>query len=244
MPVKGDIIESKKTPGVYAMFDGRGWVPQPQGWAPQAGPHPVKLSDQEDKQMAALRDQAAKSSYTDQQTQRFMQLNHQAPTGPIYGGGAFNPVNWFWPKGENLQAMESITSGLAPAQRIPGSGSSSDKDVEMFRAGLPSIDKWGTSNARIADNLHNVSVQDRARVSFYDQWTQAHGTLNGAAEAFQQKLDEIATAPDQQTASRLVAALVGSSPAPAQPRSPAAPPRKAATPPTTANDGWSVTRVQ
>ncbi|MCR6660728.1 MAG: hypothetical protein NVV72_15790 [Asticcacaulis sp.] len=201
-------------------------------WQALAGPQPVALSTQEEQQMNALRDTAIKSSNTDQQVQRFGKLNEQVSTGFGRGGGGFNPLNWF--NGPNLQAMESITSALAPTQRVPGSGSSSDKDVEMFRKGLPSIDKFGGANAKIIDNLHNQAVQDRARVSFYDKWVQQHGTLNGAPEAFQQQLDAIQNAPNPQVASALVRALTGQAPMTSPQAAPATtprvqPPKKAST---------------
>lgn len=196
-------------------------------WAPLQGPQPVGLSTQESQDMSALRATADKSSNTDQQAQRFGKLNEGVGTGMSHAGGGFNPINWF--NGDKLQTMESITSALAPAQRIPGSGSSSDKDVEMFRKGLPSIDKLGGANAKIIDNLHNQAIQDRARVSFYDQWVQQQGTLNGAQQAFQQKLDEIANAPDPATASALVRALTGSAAPSARPKSPPMKPKPGAT---------------
>lgn len=175
-------------------------------WMPLSGPQPVSLTPKEEADLSALRTTVSKSGNTYQQAERFGKLNEKVATGPGHAGGGFNPINWF--NNSDTQAMQSITDALAPAQRIEGSGSSSDKDVAMFRSALPSIDKYGGANAAIIDNLKNQSVQDRARLNFYEQWAQKQGTLSGAPEAFQQKLDEIANAPDQATASALVQALV------------------------------------
>ncbi len=203
-------------------------------WQPLEGPQPVHLPAQEETQMGALRDQAANMGRTDQEVQRFMSLyqkpgdsiwnaggafnpinafNGKVSTGPARAGGGWNPVNWF--NGDNLQGMDSITEKLAPAQRIAGSGSSSDKDVAGFKKGLPSISKFYNANAGIADDYHNQTVQAQARVKFFEDWVQQHGTLSGASSAFQQKLDEIKALPNgSPQASNLVRQLTGA-PAPA-----------------------------
>ncbi len=95
---------------------------------------------------------------------RFDEINRRTSTGPLLAdvelpfiGNIGSPgrliasaVN---PKlASDYQQMEAITSELAPAMRIPGSGASSDRDVAMFKAALPSVDKFGSANQAISQD--------------------------------------------------------------------------------------------
>jgi len=55
-----------------------------------------------------------------------------------------------------IQAFDSITSKLAPQMRPVGSGSSSDKDVEMFLRSLPSLGNTPEGNQIIAGTFDAV----------------------------------------------------------------------------------------
>lgn len=153
-------------------------------------------SDTDQKAIQALRDQSSKALMTAQQAGRFVDLNRQAGTGglaarpvipftkaipgaPLWGDvGAAISGNPAWDQ------MKSITSGLAPAQRIPGSGSSSDVDVRMFKESLPNIEFGGKANEQLASGLHDKSDRAAAEASFKDAWFQKRGTLLGSDVAF------------------------------------------------------------
>jgi hypothetical protein len=59
---------------------------------------------------------------------------------------------------DEAQAYESLKNRIAPTLRAPGSGSSSDTDVNMFMSSLPSLGNTPEGNALIADTIK--SVQD------------------------------------------------------------------------------------
>ena len=61
-----------------------------------------------------------------------------------------------------IQAFNSITSKLAPQMRPVGSGSSSDKDVEMFLNSLPSLGNTPEGNQIIAGTFDAV-LENRMR---------------------------------------------------------------------------------
>ncbi len=143
-----------------------------------------------------LRDGAQKALMTAEQANRFVDLNRQAGTGglaarpvvpftkPIPGSPMWGDVGAALTGNPAWDQMKSITSGLAPAQRIPGSGSSSDKDVEMFKASLPNVEFGGRANQQLAAGLQAKSDRAAAEAAFKDRWYANRGSLLGAQEAF------------------------------------------------------------
>lgn len=68
--------------------------------------------------------------------------------------------------GENvsdLQAADALINKLIPSQRAPGSGSMSDRDVEMFKASLPSL--WNTpgGNQLILGTMRGLAQYKQAQ---------------------------------------------------------------------------------
>lgn len=116
---------------------------------------------------------------------RFIELNRSNRTGNLFDlvGGATN-ARPMWDEG--MQEMHSITDRLAPLMRRPGSGASSDRDVEMFRSGLPNIRRGGQPNARIANQLrlNQRDLQDYAE--FLEWYAGRNQTTSGALEQFNQ----------------------------------------------------------
>ena len=66
--------------------------------------------------------------------------------------------------------MSSIQSRLAPAQRVEGSGASSDRDVSMFLRGLPSIENYGNTNKGIREDFerkYNLAIEKANAMKSY-----------------------------------------------------------------------------
>lgn len=61
------------------------------------------------------------------------------------------------PGGNELAAAEAIISQLVPAQRQPGSGTMSDRDLELFQASLPRITNQPGGNALIIESIRAVN---------------------------------------------------------------------------------------
>jgi len=69
-------------------------------------------------------------------------------------------AQWGIPTGSgtsDLQVAQSLIDRLAPKQRVPGSGSSSDKDVAIFKSSLPSLFKYDAGNQLILDGLEALA---------------------------------------------------------------------------------------
>ncbi len=56
-----------------------------------------------------------------------------------------------------LQAISSLVDYMAPRMRVSGSGSSSDRDVAMFRSSLPSLIRSPEGNKLIIDTMRSMA---------------------------------------------------------------------------------------
>jgi len=118
---------------------------------------------------------------------RFEELNQVQDTGgwrglPVVGSVA----NFLDPQ---TREMKSIQDELAPLQRKPGSGASSDMDVAMFKNALPGPDKPKSTNDNII-TARKAAASDVAQYqSFLNDFSQANGHLNGAETAWQQYIN-------------------------------------------------------
>jgi len=160
---------------------------------------PVMADTKTDQEaLETARGKARKSLETARMAEQFMQLNSRTGTGglpsrpvvpltkaipgaPLWGDLAASLTG-----NPDWSQMKSINSQLAPAQRVPGSGASSDMDVKMFKEALPNIDTPGPANAMNAKRLQKQSDRDNAYAAFQDTWYSRNGTLLGADKAFNQ----------------------------------------------------------
>lgn len=63
----------------------------------------------------------------------------------------------------DMEAFNAIISRLVPAQRPPGSGTMSDKDVELFKASLPQLSATAQGRKLILDQIEAIAVYDKQR---------------------------------------------------------------------------------
>ncbi len=110
-----------------------------------------------------------------QDMETFGALNREARTGEWYTN-----IQPGFLKGAAEQEMESITSRLAPGQRIEGAGTTSDKDIEMYVKAVPSINKKGSVNKSIRDNFANQYERSKQKLNFLQSYFDQYGHLNGA----------------------------------------------------------------
>jgi hypothetical protein len=61
------------------------------------------------------------------------------------------------------EAFVALTSKLVPQQRPPGSGTMSDKDVELFKQSLPQLAATAQGRRMILDQIEAISRYDQAR---------------------------------------------------------------------------------
>lgn len=90
------------------------------------------------------------------------------------GGAVTGLKGWAASKGidvgeatDDLQAANSLIKKLVPTQRQPGSGSMSDRDVELFTQSLPSLWNKPGGNAKIISVMRGLAKykQDQGRIA-------------------------------------------------------------------------------
>lgn len=154
----------------------------------------MRDTDADQKTLADLSDKAANSLATAQNYERFIKLNRGAATGP---GMAFPIIPLPKFMGESVRGkdvaglfndrygqMQSIVAAEGPKQRPAGSGSSSDKDTNLYLQGGPRIENYGTTNEAIYNRKKAELEFDSARNAFMHTWFAKNGTLLGADVAF------------------------------------------------------------
>lgn len=182
--VEGQTATNPAT-GQKIVYRGGKWFPLNADGS--GGPAPVaKLSAQEQAQLADLRNSANQMREMAGQAQQFDTLNRQAGTGPIYKiPGVSEVASMFNPR---VAQMDALTARMAPAQRVPGSGTTSDRDLALFMKSVPSVDRPGEANAAIARDMQSSAKRREAYATFMDQYAKQNGTLMGAEEAYQTSL--------------------------------------------------------
>lgn len=143
-----------------------------------------QLSAQERKELSEARTSASLVDTTLSDLQRFQRLQGQQKTG---GGlaipfarevaGAFDP---------QVAEMNEITARLAPAQREPGSGTTSDRDLALFLQAVPGAQRPGQANNAIIDRGLQEGARRQLRSEFLDRFAQQNGTLAGSGEAWRE----------------------------------------------------------
>jgi hypothetical protein len=103
-----------------------------------------------------------------------------------------------------IQAYNSIIDKLTPAQRIPGSGASSDLDVKMFKSALPQLINTPDGNGLIMEMMQALGEDKIARAVIAERAqtgeitpAQAINELRAMPSplaAYKQRLDDVAKA--------------------------------------------------
>lgn len=141
-----------------------------------------KLSPQEHKLLTETQAQANAALDTLPDINRFQELNAQTRTGGLMGMGPFAAArNMFDP---NVQQINEINARLTPAQRQPGSGTTSDRDLALFQQAVPGLNRDRTANTAILERGRQEAVRRQQRADFYAEFAAKNGTLNGAEQAF------------------------------------------------------------
>jgi hypothetical protein len=67
------------------------------------------------------------------------------------------------PNASKIEAAEAIINQLVPAQRPPGSGTMSDRDVDLFKSSLPSLSNTPQGNKIILDTMEAMAQYKAAQ---------------------------------------------------------------------------------
>ena len=122
--------------------------------------------------------QALISSATD--AKRFMELNNDVATGGFIDNTSTGRYLGSVAGSDAYKEMQTITARLAPAQRVPGTGATSDYDAKMFERGTLNVSNKGNVNKSIANAIIARAENTKDYISFKQDYLQQNGTLAGA----------------------------------------------------------------
>lgn len=128
------------------------------------------------KRIKELDDQISPAASTLSDLNTFGRYNRNTSTGGILS--AVLP-NSGWMRSDDINAMNSITSRLAPSARPAGSGSSSDRDVSLFLQSLPSVEQGGNANKQIRQNFQKSYDYALAKKTAMQDYLTKNGHLIG-----------------------------------------------------------------
>lgn len=174
--VEGQTATNPST-GEKIVYRGGKWFPVGgQGAASMAG----QLSPQERASLDEAQTSARGALETLPDLNRFEEINGRIKTGGLdrwddFAQRQFNP---------DFQQMEEISARLTPAQRQPGLGTTSDRDLALFEKAVPSVKNNSPANSAILDRARAEAVRRQQYADFLDDYAAKNGTLNGAEKAF------------------------------------------------------------
>ena len=144
-----------------------------------------------DKIAGDARNAARTAAKSQAQMEQFVKLNQKTSTGPTYGLPIIGDVTKFAARNFNsdFANMEAITAAVAPNQRPPGSGPTSDYDAKQFERATVGVDKPGDSNVRIATAAIAQAKRDREYAQFVDWYFQKMRTNQGMDQAWLEYVD-------------------------------------------------------
>ena len=157
------------------------WREAPRGGTFANG-RPRGLTASEDRELAVAREAARDALAVMPDLERFSRLNEREMSGGVMAipfadrlAGAFDG---------GISQMNEITARLAPAQREPGSGTTSDRDLALFLQAVPSVQRPRAANDALIERGRNEGRRRAAYADFLDRYAAQHGSLKGADEVF------------------------------------------------------------
>jgi hypothetical protein len=129
---------------------------------------------------------------------RWEKLNATQPTGalPEVMGNIFgmrdkpmipaaDVFGWRVGQDPELEEMRGIQSRWAPRERVSGSGSSTDRDIDLFAAGVPGINRSGPANQRLIALARQRARDEMEYSEFLEEHHKRMRSLTGAQEVWQ-----------------------------------------------------------
>jgi hypothetical protein len=139
----------------------------------------ARVYEQDNKRLDDLRAQVTQGRAAMRDLERFGELNREQATG-----GLLDRAN-LWTFDPEKREMESIQARLAPMQRVPGSGTTSDRDIALYLQSLPGVDKDGNVNRNIREQFAEQLRNAEEQLAFRERYLTEKGHLVGVDEAFQ-----------------------------------------------------------
>ncbi len=97
------------------------------------------------------------------------------------------------PNTDNVQAFKAAANYLVPRMRVPGSGASSDRDVQIFQSSLPSLLGTPGGNELVTQTLGGLAQHRKDRAEIAAQWQRGEITAAEADKKMRSLPDPFAT---------------------------------------------------
>jgi hypothetical protein len=182
--------------GSIVRYDDGTTFENPRDFAPQRGgggergaePRPTRLQPEAKDSIEKARTATANASSLAGEATRWLQLNSQRGTGGYGEKTRFlNSPLWDDPA---RQEMRAITARVTPLMRAPGSGTMSDKDIEMFQRGTLSIENLYPVNQTIAKAMIAAGDNAQGYIEFLEQYAMDNeGSTLGASRLWNDYLN-------------------------------------------------------
>jgi hypothetical protein len=145
-----------------------------------------------DEERAGLKQDAAALD----RMRNFGALNRRTATGDFLSKTVPSVSSFFSGDKSNMSA---ITAALAPREREPGTGASSDRDVAMFVQAVPSIDKDGPVNKAIRDARQAMYNRDSDYLKAKEAYFARLGHITGFDAQWKEYADAVPVFADDAT---------------------------------------------
>lgn len=179
--VEGQTATNPTTGAKIVYSKGRWYPAGAHGAAP--GGVPTKLTPQEQIDLREARQAAENASAEMRQAARFRSFNAAQESGGLMAipkvpeiMSAFDP---------EVAGMETVTAQMTPAQRQPGAGTTSDRDLSLYGKAVPSIARPRQANDTLIDTRAVEGHRRQAHSAWLERWAQEKGNLLGAQDAFE-----------------------------------------------------------
>lgn len=133
-----------------------------------------------DKRLAELAKPEDDAEELIQDAQKYLILNKKTTNGVVRGNIiGLNAID---------QEADSISNKITPRMRQPGSGSSSDLDVKMFKSAVFNRSKDPKANENLAKAFIAQKQRQLERLEFFRRYSSVYNSLRGADEAWKEYL--------------------------------------------------------
>jgi hypothetical protein len=154
-----------------------------------------KMAEMDVKRVETLRESAETLRGLLPDLATFEAANQEFSTG-AFGNGLLGLQKMMGRLGVELpgttegEVMGAIQSRLAPAMRAPGSGASSDRDVQMFLSSLPALSNTPNGNRAIVAMFRTLAERREAEAEFAYNWMQENDSLKGMTPAMNKQFGD------------------------------------------------------
>jgi len=148
---------------------------------------PRKLSSRDEGFINEARDAAMQAQSAARAADEFRGLNQQHDTGgffrnfPVLGGAIMGVEGSLVPARERMETLNNL---MAPSMRIPGSGTTTQPDMELYKRSIPNRALSRETNNALVRNVKGNTELLNQYAEFLEAYAQRTGSTQGALAAW------------------------------------------------------------